>query len=105
LGLKFLILDHSNAICLQATGAGKQEQKPAPLKTRPTETDQNRNNCGIGKATQAQCRALYALTKIANYSDQDVDSLLGPLSASTFQDLSRESALQLITYLQTQVAA
>jgi hypothetical protein len=58
-----------------------------------------------GKATQAQCRALYALTKRAQYTDQDIDSLLRPMSASTFQELSRESASQLITYLQTEVAA
>jgi hypothetical protein len=50
-------------------------------------------------------RALFALTKRANYTDEDVASLLGPLNASTFQDLSRESASQLITYLQTEVAA
>jgi hypothetical protein len=59
----------------------------------------------IGRATQAQCRALYALTKRAQYSDQDIDSLLRPMNAATFQELSRESASQLITYLQTEVAA
>lgn len=61
--------------------------------------------CGNGRATQAQCRALYALTKRAQYTDQDIESMLRPLSASTFQELSRESASQLITYLQTEVAA
>jgi hypothetical protein len=60
---------------------------------------------GNGKATQAQCRALYALTKRAQYTDQDIESMLRPMSASTFQELSRESASQLITYLQTEVAA
>jgi hypothetical protein len=60
---------------------------------------------GNGRATQAQCRALYALTKRANYSDEDIESLLSPMKAATFQDLSRESASQLITYLQTEVAA
>jgi len=48
---------------------------------------------------------LYALTKRAHYSDEDIASLLGPLNASTFQELTRESASQLITYLQTEVAA
>jgi hypothetical protein len=62
-------------------------------------------NCGAGKATQAQCRALFALTKRANYAGDDIDSLLRPLNASTFQDLTRESASQLIGYLQTEVAA
>jgi hypothetical protein len=61
-------------------------------------------HCGNGKATTAQVRALFALTKRAHYSDEDIASLLGPLSASTFQELSRESASQLITYLQTEAA-
>jgi hypothetical protein len=58
-----------------------------------------------GRATQAQCRALYALTRRANYTEEDVGAMLGPLNASTFQDLSREDASSLITYLQTEVAA
>jgi len=62
-------------------------------------------SCGNGKATQAQCRALYALTRKARYSEEDIASLLGPLNASTFQELSRESASHLIQTLQTEVAA
>jgi hypothetical protein len=58
-----------------------------------------------GLATQAQCRALYALTKKAGYSQGAVDNLLGPHQASTFQELTREAASQLITNLQTEVAA
>ncbi len=60
---------------------------------------------GNGRATQAQCRALYALTKRAHYTEEDVESMLRPLNASTFQDLTRESASQLISSLQTEVAA
>jgi hypothetical protein len=75
----------------QGNGESKTEAKPA--------------GNGNGKATQAQCRALYALTKRANYTDQDIESMLRPMSASTFQELSRESASQLIAYLQTEVAA
>jgi hypothetical protein len=75
----------------QGDGESKPEAKPA--------------GNGNGRATQAQCRALYALTKRANYTSTDIESLLNPLNASTFQDLSRESASQLITYLQTEVAA
>jgi hypothetical protein len=75
----------------QGDGESKPEAKPA--------------GNGNGRATQAQCRALYALTKRAQYTDQDIESLLGPLNASTFQELTRESASQLITYLQTEVAA
>ena len=62
-------------------------------------------SCSNGQATQAQCRALYALTRKAQYTDQDVESLLRPLNAVSFQELSRESASQLISYLQTEVAA
>jgi len=60
---------------------------------------------GNGRATQAQCRALWALTKKARYSEEDIESMLRPLNASTFQELSREAASQLISYLQTEVAA
>lgn len=67
-------------------------------------------SCGIekpranGAATTAQVRALYALTKRANYTAQDVESLLRPLDVSAFQELSREDASRLITYLQTEAA-
>jgi hypothetical protein len=60
---------------------------------------------GIGQATQAQCRALYALTKRANYQEADIGELLVRFDVSRFEDLSRESASQLIGQLQTQVAA
>lgn len=71
--------------------ASKPQTKPAPN--------------GHGLATQAQCRALWALTKKARYTEEDVESMLSPLNASTFQELSRDSASQLIAYLQTEVAA
>lgn len=47
---------------------------------------------GNGKATQAQCRALFALTRKAKYTDEDVRSLLGTMNATAFQELTRESA-------------
>ena len=75
----------------QGNGDSKPETKPAAN--------------GNGRATQAQCRALWALTKRAKYTVEDIVSLLGPLNASTFQELTRESASQLITYLQTEIAA
>jgi hypothetical protein len=64
-----------------------------------------RPNGGAAVATQAQCRALYALTKKAQYSKEDIENLLSPLNASTFQELPREEASRLISYLQTEVAA
>lgn len=57
---------------------------------------------GNGAATQAQIRALHALTRKARYTDEDMDSLLRPLSAASFDELTKESASQLITYLQTE---
>lgn len=60
---------------------------------------------GSGTVTQAQCRALWALTKKARYTDEDVESMLRPLNAATFQDLAREDASRLIQSLQTEVAA
>jgi hypothetical protein len=74
-----------------APGKGKAESKP--------------QHCGNGQATTAQVRALFALTKRAQYSEEDIQSLLLPLEVSAFQDLSREDASRLITYLQTEVAA
>jgi hypothetical protein len=65
----------------------------------------SQNGNGNGKATQAQCRALYALTKKARYEEEDINNLLGPLNAAAFQDLSRKDASRLISSLQTEVAA
>jgi hypothetical protein len=88
----------------------KQNPSKDPEKVFPEDKSESKPEVkttgnGNGRATQAQCRALWALTKKARYSDEDVASVLGPLNASTFQELTRESASQLITYLQTEVAA
>ncbi len=69
------------------------------------ETKSKPQPCGIGQATQAQCRALYALTKRANFQEADIGEMLARFEVSRFEDLSRESASQLIGHLQTQVAA
>jgi hypothetical protein len=89
----------------QGNGQGKPELKKHNGAHGNSDQEAKPQHCGNGRATQAQCRALYALTKRAQYTDQDIESMLHPLSASTFQELSRESASQLITYLQTEVAA
>jgi hypothetical protein len=73
--------------------------------TQSTDDTKRERNQGNGRATQAQCRTLWALTKKARYTEDDIASLLGPLNVSTFQELARESASQLISYLQTEVAA
>ncbi len=84
-------------------GNGKREAK-APSGA-PAETGSKPQHCGIGQATRAQCRALYALTKRANYQEANIGELLARFEVSRFEDLSRESASQLIGHLQTQVAA
>ncbi len=84
-------------------GNGKREAK-APSGA-PAATASKPQSCGIGQATQAQCRALYALTKRANYQEADIGEILARFEVSRFEDLSRESASQLIGNLQTQVAA
>ncbi|MGO9120990.1 MAG: hypothetical protein ACLQPD_25690 [Desulfomonilaceae bacterium] len=76
----------------QGCAAGKPESKPS--------SDGN----GNGRSTQAQCRALYALTKKARYGGEDIANLLRPMNAPTFEDLTREDASRLISYLQTQTA-
>jgi hypothetical protein len=60
---------------------------------------------GTGRATQAQCRALFALTRKANYQGDDIAQMLAPFDVSRFEDLPREAASKLIGSLQTEVAA
>lgn len=78
---------------VQSCAAGREESKPS-----------SGGNCN-GRVTGAQVRALYALTKRANYREEDIESMLRPLNAANFQDLTRESASQLITSLQSEAAA
>jgi hypothetical protein len=60
---------------------------------------------GNGTVTQAQVRALFALSRKANYQEADIGEMLARFDVSRFEDLTRESASQLIGNLQTQVAA
>ena len=67
---------HPAPVFPEGNGNGKVEAK-APSGA-PAETGSKPQPCGIGQATQAQCRALYALTKRAQYTEQDIQSLLSP---------------------------
>ncbi len=91
----------------EGNGDGKQESKAScDAIDRPAEGSGSKpQRRGTGQATTAQVRALYALTKRAQYTEQDIQSMLSPLEADTFQQLTREDASRLITYLQTEVAA
>ncbi len=91
----------------EGNGNGKARTKAShDAIDRPAEgSGSTPKSCGNGKATTAQVRALYALTKKARYTEQDIQSMLSPLEADTFQQPTREDASRLITYLQTEVAA
>jgi hypothetical protein len=86
-------------------GDGKNGANTTAQSCATERSESKPSSGGNMRATQSQCRALYALTKRANYTAQDIESMLRPLNASSFQDLSRESASKLITSLQSQVAA
>jgi len=85
--------------------ASKEPQQVFPGANGSSKSEAKASGNGNGKATQAQCRALYALTKKAQYEEEDINSLLAPLNVTTFQDLSRQEASHLISYLQTEAAA
>jgi hypothetical protein len=89
----------------EGNGNGKAETKAPSDAIGPGQNGSKPQRCGIGQATQAQCRALYALTKRAKYQEADIEEMLARFDVSRFEDLTRESASQLIGNLQTQVAA
>ncbi|MGO9566595.1 MAG: hypothetical protein ACLP5H_03540 [Desulfomonilaceae bacterium] len=89
----------SDGIDVPTTGATR-----APS-VAPAETGSKPKSGGIGQATQAQCRALYALTKRANYQEADVGEMLARFDVSRFEDLTREAASHLIGHLQQEAAA
>ena len=62
-------------------------------------------HCGNGRATQAQIRALHALSRKAQYHDEDITGMLAPFDVSRFEDLPKEAASQLIGYMQQEVAS
>lgn len=82
----------------------QHETQDKPETKAPTQSRNGGNGNG-SKATGAQCRALYALSKKAQMGDEDLDSLLRPLNAARFEDLCIADASRLIQYLQTQAAA
>ncbi len=84
-------------------GNGKREAKSPS--GAPAETGSKPKSGGNATITQAQVRALFALSRRANYQEADIGEMLARFDVSRFEDLSRESASQLIGHLQTEVAA
>ncbi|AFM23315.1 hypothetical protein [Desulfomonile tiedjei] len=89
---------HHNRVFEHEEGQNKPESKS----TVPPKS--NGNGSG-GTITQAQCRALYALTKKAHYTQADIDGMLSSMGAKSFEDLTRETASRLISSIQTEIAA
>jgi hypothetical protein len=106
------VMPETEATGVQNEGKGvqpapePQENRNKP-ETKPPAQPKNGNNGNGngGKATGAQCRALYALSRKAHMGDEDLESVLRPLNADRFEDLSMSDASRLIQYFQTQVAA
>jgi hypothetical protein len=86
--------DHSNGKVAAKAPSGAAADEGSKLKSG-----------GNGTVTQAQVRALFALSRRANYHEADIGEMLARFEVSRFEELSRESASQLIGHLQTQVAA
>jgi hypothetical protein len=91
----------------QGNGNSKTGAKTSSAATDPSSEGNGSRapKCAPGPVTQAQVRALYALTKRARYEEEDIISMLAPFEVSRFEDLPREAASKLIGYLQQEVAA
>ena len=89
----------------QDNGESKTETKASSDAIDRGGNGSKQQSCSNGRATQAQVRALYALSKRANYHDHDLAQLLATFEVSRFEDLSREAASKLIGSLQQEVAA
>lgn len=85
--------------CSQGTGSGKSGGNGNGKR--------NSQSLIIGdcKATQAQVRALHALSRKAQYHEEDIANLISPFEVSRFEDLPKEAASQLIGYMQQEVAS
>ena len=103
-------VEYTGAEEVSHVAAAEPETKQSPSRVVPEangqgETEAKTASNGKGKATTAQVRALFALTKRAKYHEDDITSLLAPFQVSRFEDLPREAVSKLIGYLQQEVAA
>jgi hypothetical protein len=95
----------SASVFPEENGNGKAGTKASSGAIDQSQNGSKPQRCGTGPATQAQVRALFALSKRANYHDGDITQMLAPFQVSRFEDLPREAASKLIGSLQTEVAA
>jgi hypothetical protein len=69
------------------------------------DTESKPKHCGNGRATQAQVRALYALSKRSNLTEEAVNRILSAANAAAFEDLSIADAGRMIQHLQSSIPA
>ena len=89
----------------EGNGEGKTGTKASSDAIDRGDNGSKPQNCGNGRATQAQVRALFALSKKSTYTGADITNMLAPFEVSRFEDLPREAASKLIGSLQQEVAA
>lgn len=77
---------------------------PSETETKAPDKPVSKGN-GSSKATQAQTRALFALTRKANMGEEEIVRMLTPFNVTRFEDLMLPEASRLIQSLQTEVAA
>jgi hypothetical protein len=86
-------------------GQGDAEAKPQHCGNGESKRETNPPNGGNGRATQAQVRALYALSKRSNLTEETVNRMLSEANAAAFQDLSIAEASRMIQHLQSRIPA
>ena len=81
-----------------------EETQSKPERKAPVQS-KNVGDSNGGKATRAQCRALYFLAKKAQLSDEDKKGMLASANVSQFEDLSVTDASRFIQHLQASPSA
>jgi hypothetical protein len=89
----------------EGNGRGDQEAKPQHCGNSGGERETYPPNGGNGRATQAQVRALYALSKRTNMTEETVKRILSTANAAAFEDLSIADAGRMIQHLQSRIPA
>ena len=86
-------------------GRGDQESKPKHCGNGESKRETNGPNGGNGRATQAQVKALYSLSKKSYLDEETVNRILSEANAATFEDLSIAEASRMIQHLQSRTPA
>ena len=84
---------------------GDAESKPQHSGNGESKRETYPPNGGNGPATQAQVRALYALSKRTNLTEEAVNRILSAANVSAFEDLSIAEASRMIQHLQSRIPA